>query len=315
MYNTNSIRPLPQLNGKPMLTDGGLETTLIFHNGFDLPYFAAFHQLLTQEGRSAIQTYFETYARLAVQQGVGFIMDTPTWRASREWGRKLGYSDVDLDAANRDAVAIMVDIRNRFETPDSPFIIAGDIGPRCDGYQPRSMMTAHEAEAYHATQVRTFADTECDMLTVLTMTYVEEAVGVARAAKKESLPVAISFTVETDGHLPTGQPLADAIRQVDRETDEAPAYFMINCAHPDHFASVLNQDDILQRRIMGLRANASCLSHAELDEAETLDDGNPVELGQQYRSLTMDLPNLRVFGGCCGTDHRHIGEIAKAIAA
>jgi homocysteine S-methyltransferase len=173
-------------------------------------------------------------------------------------------------------------------------------------------MTAEEAERYHSAQVRTFSETAADMVSALTMTYVEEAVGIARAARAAGMPAAISFTVETDARLPSGQALGEAIEQADAETDGGVAYFMINCAHPTHFADVLEADEPWADRIRGLRANASAKSHAELDEAEELDEGDPVELGAQYRALRPRLRNLNVVGGCCGTDHRHIAEICRA---
>jgi S-methylmethionine-dependent homocysteine/selenocysteine methylase len=144
------------------------------------------------------------------------------------------------------------------------------------------------------------------MVTAITMTYVEEAVGVALAAREARIPAAISFTVETDGHLPSGQPLGEAIQQVDEETGRAPAYYQVNCAHPSHFDGVLDTGGEWRERIRGVRANASTMSHAELDEATELDDGDPADLGERYATLAATLPNLNVLGGCCGTDHRHV---------
>jgi len=145
------------------------------------------------------------------------------------------------------------------------------------------------------------------------MTYIEEAIGITRAAQSVEMPVVISFTVETDGKLPTGQALKDAIAQVDAATEKGPAYYMINCAHPSHFDPIMATHEPWLARIHGLRANASTKSHAELDAAEDLDDGNPQELGAQYLNLSDKLPNLNVLGGCCGTDHRHIEAICKAL--
>jgi len=191
-------------------------------------------------------------------------------------------------------------------------VISGCVGPRGDGYDPAHVMSAEEAERYHAEQIRVFAATAADVVTAITMTNVPEAIGVTRAARAAGMPVVISFTVETDGRLPTGDSLKDAIERVDAATGEGPAYYMINCAHPTHFEGALAGGEPWARRLRGLRANASTKSHAELDEAEELDDGNPAELGAQYRALRDRLPHLVVLGGCCGTDHRHIGAIASA---
>ena len=304
---------LPQLDGGLFLTDGGIETTLIFLRGIDLPEFAAFPLLLEDEGLDALRAYYAPYLRLAEEHGAGFVLESPTWRASPRWGQTLGYDADQLDAVNRRAIALMEELRASTGTAAGPVVISGCIGPHDDGYDPTVQLEADAAQAYHATQVGTFADTAADLVTALTMTYVEEAIGVARAAATAGIPAAISFTVETDGRLPSGQPLADAIGQVDAETGGAPSYFMVNCAHPTHFAHVLDDDGRWRERIRGLRANASTRSHAELDEAEELDQGDPVELAERYRELRERLPRLSVVGGCCGTDHRHIDAICVAV--
>lgn len=303
---------LPQLHGKTLLTDGGLETTLVFHDGIDLPQFAAYVLLETDEGIKRLKDYYRTYAEIAKANGVGFVLETPTWRASKNWGEKIGHSAADLDRLNRAAVTLLEGIRAEFETDKHPFVISGQIGPEGDGYSPESFLSPEQAEHYHTAQIKTFVDTEADMVAALTMTYAEEAIGLANAAKAAGIPCAISFTVETDGQLPSGQSLKDAIEQVDAATGAYPAYYMINCAHPTHFADVLMASEPWTRRILGLRANASKMSHEELDNSEQLDEGSPEELGQDYLKLKEKLLSIRVLGGCCGTDDRHIAEIAKA---
>jgi S-methylmethionine-dependent homocysteine/selenocysteine methylase len=304
---------LPQLGGDFFMTDGGIETTLIFLDGQDLPDFAAFHLLRQPQGVDALRRYFRTYAELARRFAVGLILETATWRASSDWGDKLGYSDEQLAAANEQSVGLLEDIRRDYETDRTPIVISGCIGPRGDGYVPDAVMSADEAERYHFGQVRTFANGAADLVTAITMNYANEAIGVARAAQRANMPVVISFTVETDGHLPTGQALRDAIEQVDAATNGYAAYFMVNCAHPSHFDTVLSGDEAWVARIRGLRANASKMSHAELNEATELDAGNPNALGQEYAALRRGhLKNLNVMGGCCGTDHRHVEQIAAA---
>jgi homocysteine S-methyltransferase len=299
---------LPQLSGGVFITDGGMETTLIFHDGIDLPLFAAFDLLKDDEGREALRRYYATYVELARERGVGIVLDTPTWRASRDWGDQLGYSTRELDAVNRDAVSLVSKLRG----PDDSIVISGCIGPRGDGYRADDRMTAGEAEEYHAAQVASFAATEADLVSALTMTYVDEAVGIVRAAAAAGVPAVVSFTVETDGLLPSGMTLREAIERVDAETESAAAYFMINCAHPTHFEHLLEEGAPWVARIGGLRANASVKSHAELDESETLDEGDPVDLGRRYSALRSRLPAASVVGGCCGTDHRHVAEICTA---
>ena len=303
---------LPQLSNTMFLTDGGIETTLIFHEGLELPDFAAFDLLKDEAGTDALRNYFRTYAALAQKYDVGYILESATWRANPDWGQRLGYSAADLAEMNRRGIAVLSAIRQEYETGASPMVISGCIGPRGDGYQPTAVMTADEAERYHAEQIGVFSQTEADMVAAITMNYVEEAIGVARAAKAAGIPVAISFTVETDGKLPTGQTLKQAIEQTDRATDSAPAYYMINCAHPEHFADVLAPGEAWVDRIRGLRANASTKSHAELNESDELDIGDPLDLARQHRALMGTLKNLSVIGGCCGTDHRHVEAIYQA---
>lgn len=303
---------LPQLNGNLFLTDGGAETTFVYHDGFELPEFAAFVLLETEEGRATIRRYFETYAAIARDNKVGFVLESVTWRASRDWGDKLGYSAEQLAQANHDSVQLLVDIRDEFETEHSPMVISGCIGPRGDGYTIDSMMTPEEAKAYHLAQIKTLSETAADVITAMTVTYPEEGIGMTRAAQAVGMPIVLSFTVETDGKLPNGQALQSAIEQVDAATNNGPVYYMINCAHPSHFEDVLASGEDWVQRLGGLRANASDKSHAELDAMEELDAGNPVELGQQYAELRQQLPHINVLGGCCGTDHRHVDEICTA---
>jgi S-methylmethionine-dependent homocysteine/selenocysteine methylase len=306
---------LPQLDGGLFLTDGGLETTLIFHDKFDLPYFAAFHLLKGRTGTEALRKYYSSYASIACTNGYGFVLESPTWRANPDWGEKLGYSNAELSEVNRLAVALMREMRQQFETEHSPMVISGCVGPRGDGYDPGQVMTESEAEAYHSQQIGFFRETEADLVTAITITNTPEAIGIVRAARTTGLPAVISFTLETDGCLPTGQSLKEAINSVDAATDKASAYYMINCAHPTHFDVAIDVNEPWVKRLRGVRANASRLSHLELNEAPDLDDGNPRELGSQYGDLLRRHPHINVLGGCCGTDHRHIEEIARACKA
>jgi len=303
---------LPQFSNRVFLTDGGMETTLIFLDGLSLPHFASFDLLKSPDGMAHVRRYYARYAKLARDAELGFVLESPTWRANPEWAAKLGYSQAALAGINRRSIDLMQEIRDGFETRRSPMVISGNIGPRGDGYQPGGLMSAAEAEAYHGEQIALFRDTAADMVSGFTLSYVNEAIGIARAARSASMPVVISFTVETDGRLPTGQPLPDAIAQVDAETGAAPAYYMINCAHPTHFAGTLAAGGSWTLRLRGLRANASTRSHAELDQASDLDAGDPVALGRQYADLRRSFRHINVLGGCCGTDFRHIEQICFA---
>jgi S-methylmethionine-dependent homocysteine/selenocysteine methylase len=295
------------------LTDAGLETVLVFEEGIDLPHFAAFPLVDGEVGRAALHRYFVPFFELARDRDVPLVVSAPTWRANTDWGRLLGYEDEDLAGVNRRALEFVESVRDEALEPGERgnVVVEGSVGPRSDAYNPAFLMDADEAERYHAVQLRTFADAGCTQATALTLTYPDEAVGIARAAKAAGIPIVLGFTVETDGRLPSGDSIEKAILTVDGATDGAAEFFVINCAHPTHFADALPEGDS-RMRLRGLRANASRLSHAELDEAEELDSGDPADLAERYVALQNELPNLEVVGGCCGTDIRHVTAICDA---
>lgn len=301
--------PLPQLE-RLFLADAGLETDMIFNRGQDLPVFSAVTLVRSDEGRRELEDYFRGFLDLARASGTGCLLESATWRASSDWALAINATPDELDRLNTQAVAAMEPLRAEFQ--DLPVVISGCIGPRGDGYDPGRIMTPKEALTYHRRQAQALAAGKPDMLSAITMTNIPEAIGIARAAEEVSLPVAIAFTVETDGRLPAGDTLKHAIQAVDEATGAYPAYFMINCAHPTHFRDGLEGAGAWTDRIRGIRANASRCSHAELDQATELDIGDPRELGQLYRELRERLPRLTVLGGCCGTDLRHLREIAAA---
>ncbi|HEY8381232.1 MAG TPA: homocysteine S-methyltransferase family protein [Microvirga sp.] len=303
---------LPYGTGRTFLTDGGLETTMVFHEGLDLPAFAAFTLLDSEGGRAALDRYFDAYLRIAKQHGLGFVLDTATWRANPDWGHTLGHDAASLDRVQHAALAFAGSVRDRHASAGTPILINGVVGPRGDGYKAEARMTAQDAARYHAPQIEAFRRGGTDLVSAITMTYPEEAIGIAHAAREAGLPAVISFTLETDGRLPSGDALGSAIAAVDAATGGAPAAYMINCAHPQHFAHLFAGDEPWHARIGGLRANASTRSHAELDAATELDMGDPAALGQDYKALRRRLPSLCVLGGCCGTDHRHVAAICEA---
>lgn len=294
----------------PLLTDSGLETWLVFHRGVDLPDFAAFPLLDRVDGRAFLAEYFRDHLRIAAHSSTALVLETPTWRANPDWGARLGYDAAALDRVNRDAVVFLRGLGQEFDGVE--LIVSGNLGPRGDGYSPSELLTPADAAAYHRAQIDSFAAAGADRVTLLTATHAGEATGVVQAAVASGIPVVIAFTVETDGRLPSGQPLHEAIAETDAATDGAALYFGVNCAHPDHFSDALRANPAAIGRIALLRANASRASHAELDEAQELDDGDPVELADLYARLRDRHPHLRVLGGCCGTDSRHIEAIARA---
>ena len=310
---------LPQQDGGWFLTDAGLATVLIFQEGIALPEFAAFVLLESSEGRASLRRYFRRYLELAATTPkTGFILESPTWRAGADWGAKLGFDAAAMRRINRDAIALMRELQSEHAPSIAgPIVVSGCVGPRGDGYVAGAPMAPGDAERVHRLQVEALAAAGADMITAVTMTTSAEAIGVARAAAQAGRSSAISFTVETDGKLPSGESIANAIDAVDTDATEAgrapPAYFMLNCAHPSHFAHALDALGDRRARLRGLRANASRRSHAELDAATELDAGNPQELGADYARLKASWPSLNVIGGCCGTDHRHVAAMAAAV--
>ncbi|MEO7069953.1 MAG: homocysteine S-methyltransferase family protein [Nostocoides sp.] len=302
---------LPQLDGHPMVTDGGLETDLLFHHGADLPDFAAYPLLASEPGRVLLRDYYLPYAAIARDHSAGLLLETPTWRANPDWGAVLGHTAADLAAVNRAAVAWLQALRST-ELSDlaatAPVLVSGMIGPRGDGYRAGGAVDPAEAADYHRAQIDVFAEAGADLVTALTLTGAGEAAGVVRAARAAGIPVAVSFTVETDGRLPDGSALGAALAEVDRT--DPPDYYLLNCAHPTHLAlAVADLTGAQRARIVGARANASRQSHAELDEADVLDEGDLTDFATTSAALAAMLPNLRVRGGCCGTDARHVAAI------
>lgn len=302
---------LPQLDSV-FLTDAGLETDLIFNHGIDLPHFASITLLASPEGVATLERYFRGFLDLAVRKKCGMVLESATWRASPDWAEPLGYSGPELDSLNSEAITILQRLRDEYRAELPETVISGCIGPRGDGYDPGRIMAVDEAQAYHAHQIGQLVRAGADQVSALTMTNVPEAIGIALAARDLSIPVAISFTVETDGRLPTGETLAAAIAAVDAATERYSAYFMINCAHPSHFDAVLASGGDWVRRIGGLRANASRCSHAELDVMSELDRGDADKLAAEYRAIRGRFPAINVLGGCCGTDVSHVTAIADA---
>lgn len=293
------------------LSDGGLETYMIFEKGYELPCFSAAVLLDNEQGRADLTAYMERFISIAKSTGRGFILDAPTWRAGTAWAGPLGQSVHDVIETNIRAVSFAGELRAKHETSECPILINGLVGPAGDAYAPDTQISEHDALLIHAPQIHALGKAGVDMVSAMTLTHSAEAIGIVRASKEIDTPVVIAFTLETDGRLPSGQSLGDAVNEVDQATGGGPIYYMINCAHPDHFQDAVASGVGWTSRIGGIRSNASRMSHAELDESEVLDDGDPVELGHLNSELLKFLPNIKVIGGCCGTDHRHVACIAK----
>lgn len=313
LMTTPTRVPFPSIENL-IVTDAGLETWLVFDHEVDLPAFAAYPLVESAEGRALLTEYYEHYVAIADAVGAACLLEAPTWRANPEWAATLGH-DLEALAALITAAVEIPDAVRRNATSSHPILVGGAVGPRGDGYRVDDAMSADAAADYHSFQINCLAQTPADVVTAMTICYADEAIGIVRAARDAGMPVVISFTLETDGRLPSGMSLADAITATDAATDGYAHHYMLNCAHPSHFDAVLDPTAEWAQRIHGVRANASTLSHAELDEMEVLDAGDPADLAARYVALTASLPNLHIVGGCCGTDHRHVEQIARSVAA
>ena len=299
---------LPQLGNNIFACYTGMDTDLLYNRGIDLPGFASYPLLSNPEHKNLLREYYSNLVDLAREQNVGVILDSVTWVANRDRGAKLGYTADDLRKFNIDAIELIANVRNK--KGDLPTVLCGQVGPRGDGYAPSDLMTTQEAEDYHSEQIEVYSNTEADLVSAFTICYAEEAAGVVRAAQRLDMPVAIAFTVEPDGRLPTGMPLREAIERVDAESNGGALYFLVNCAHPDHFTGVFDDEPWVQR-LRGVVANAPRCSHTELEVAEELDDGDPNELGIQVGGLRKRFSHFNILGGCCGSDLRHMKRILE----
>jgi len=296
------------------LTHAGLETDLIFRRNVKLDYFCAFIMLRTEAGCQILNDYYHEFLTLAVKYNKNFILETPTWRSSMDWAAKLCIDQSELSDLNRKAITLMKKLKNEYSNQIENLIISGQIGPRGDGYQISLQMGIVEAKNYHLMQLKTFQEAGVEICTAMTINYIAEALGIVLAAKGLKMPIVISFTTETDGNLPSGETLEEAIKLIDTQTNEYPLYYMLNCCHPSHFYSKLIKiEEKYLKRIQGIRCNASKLSHKELDVLEELDRGDLNELAELYLQIKKNLPFVRIFGGCCGTDSEHIKTICEKL--
>jgi len=294
----------------PFLTDGGLETWLFFQQGFEAPEFAAIMLMNDDAALNAMRRYFGKFLEMAEAADTGYILDTNTWRGCTRWAGQLDVSPEEMLSLSRKAVLFARELRDTWQDRVSPILVNGVVGPAGDGYTADDIPSAEQAYQFHLPQIETLVAGGVDMISAITITNVNEAIGIADAVTDMDMPTVVSFTVETDGRIPTGETLKDAIERTDQNTKVPPIYYMINCAHPDHFQGALKNDEDWVERIGGLRANASRMSHAELDNAVELDQGNPEEFGQLHVNMSKQLRNLVAVGGCCGTDHRHIASVS-----
>jgi S-methylmethionine-dependent homocysteine/selenocysteine methylase len=305
---------LPQIAGHGMASGYGNETWLQYVDGFELRHFCAFELLDDPRGRVCMTDYHRKIVEAAVANGFGVINEGIHYRASRDWGALIGYSRDGLEEINIRGIEFYRDFAREYGSPETPMIVGGCIGPRGDAYETGRLPDAAEAEDYHSEQIATFMKAGADMVTAATFSGVEEAIGLTRAASAAGMPVAVSFFARTKGgRLEGGETLEEAIAAVDAATDNVPLYYMVNCSHPAEFEPGLTPGDWTQR-LGGFMPNAVAMETLTLCSLGHLEDGDPKELGGQMADLAKRYPHVNVWGGCCGTDGRHIGEITKQVS-
>ncbi len=304
---------IPEPGGRTYLTEGGIETYMQYKKGHEIRHFCLFDLMNDKAAMADLREYHVQLIEAALKHKTGAVLDGVHYRTSRDWGSLLGYSPQELDEMITRGIEFYKGLAREFETPDSPMPVSGVVGPRGDAYNLSHIMSAAEAEDYHSEQIATMKAAGADFVTALTFSQVEEAIGVTRAAIAHNMPVVVSLTLGKDGHLKTGAPLGEAIEAIDWATLSGPAYYMVNCTHPVDFTPAFETPGAWVKRVCGLRANASSLEHGTLCQLGRLEEGNPVELGQQMADMARRFPHINVWGGCCGTDHVHIDEIAKAV--
>lgn len=311
-------RTLPQLtSSKLFLTEAGIETTLIYRKNINLPSFSTLPLLSTEEGTENLLSIYQDYINTALTHSTGIVLETRTWRGSPAWASKLGLSTSQVLNLNRAAVTILRDLRHGAETPSTPIVISGTLGTLQDAYQDSTgTVSITLAQENYRSQVHVLAQEGVDMLSIMTVTNLNEAIAAVTVAREFNLPIHVSFSIETNGRLQGGRTVDDVIREVDHLTESYTTYFGVNCAHPRHIMAALQGvSKEVRSRIGSIRGNASLKSHQELDNTLVLDRGDVSVYVGEFDGLLNILPELKVVGGCCGTDEEHLDALARRVGS
>ena len=303
----------PRLENKIYLTEGGTETEILYKWGYELPEFAMFPLLDNAEADQCIRGIYRRYFDVAEAFETGLVILGHDYRASPDWARKLGYSLDGLAEMQHRTIDFLADMRSEYKGRVSDVYISGCIGPRGDAYGTGAEISESEAEDYHSVQLSTLRETDADMAIAATFNNIPEAIGVVRAAKNIGVPLGVSLTLTTESRLRSGPTLKQAVETIDEQTDGAAAWFGTNCSHPLEFEPAISETGVWTERLRYIRPNASRMEKIALCKLGHLEDGNPIELGQQMGDVAQRFPKMDILGGCCGTDERHLGEIAKNV--
>ena len=304
----------PQQEGRFYLSEGGTETELMYKYGFELPHFATFPLLENPDAVSRMREMFRSYLEVAAKYKICALMGGLDYRASPDWGELLGYSPGGLAEANIQSIEFLREIADEYASEIPVILIQGLIGPRGDAYERNETITENEAEDYHSVQLETLKKAGVDLALALTFNNIPESIGVARAAAKIGVPLGISLTLDSTSKLSSGQSLVEAITTIDKETDQSPEFYSINCSHPVEYEPAIEPGEWINR-VRGVRPNASKMDKIALCKIGHLEEGDPVELGELCGDLARRYPHMDVWGGCCGTWNSHLDEIAKNVIA
>lgn len=305
----------PRLDGRFYLTEGGAETEIMYKWGFELPEFAMFTLLDNPEADEVIRNMYRRYFDVAAAHDTGILAMGHDYRASPDWAQKLGYSAADLTRFQHRTMQFLDDVRAEYADRVSDAYITACIGPRGDAYGTGGDISASEAEDYHAVQLGNLEGTAADMAVAATFNNIPESIGVIRAANRMGIPIGVSLTLTPEGRLRSGPTLREAVETIDEVTGGAAEWFGTNCAHPLEFEPALDDAGPWLDRLRYVRPNAAKMDKLALCELGHLEDGDPVELGEQMGEVARRFPRADILGGCCGTDERHLSEIASNVNA
>lgn len=302
-----------QRQGVRFLTEGGQETEIMYKFGHELPEFAMYPLLENAAAMAELKGMYERVLDVAATHGFAVMLTGLDYRASPDWGAKLGYSREALANALIQSIEFLREVSRPYQGQISEIKIGGMTGPRGDAYSLNKSITAEEAEDYHSFHTEVVKRAGVSFTSAVTFNSVPEAIGAARAAAKLDMPIYISFTLDSNHRLKSGPSLKEAIETVDREAGVAkPDFYGLNCSHPLEFEPALEPGDWI-KRVRSLRPNASAKDKMELCTIGHLEDGDPVDLGLRMGALARRYPHIDIWGGCCGTWDKHLNQIAKNV--
>ncbi len=303
----------PRRPGLSWLTEGGIETEIMYKWGHDMPHFAMFPLLERAAAAADIRGMYRRYLDVAARHGFAALIGGFDYRASPDWGALLGYSDEGLAEANLRSIDFLRGLAREYRDGLPDARIAGYVGPRGDAYSLNRTITEDEAAEYHAVQLATLKRAGVDLAWAVTFNNPAEARGVVRAAREIGVPLALSFSLTSSSRLASGQTLAEAVQSVDAASDGYPAFYALNCSHPLEFEPALTPG-AWQDRLRCIRPNAARIDKIALCKLGHLEEGDPHELGRQMADVARRFPQMDIWGGCCGTCESHLEEIARRVA-